>query len=117
MTIATRAQGLFATAITSAVLSTGLVVGILPTNVASAGSWTNCPVDPSQTIMFAQVRNMSCTQARQLGNSAIKAWDGRSRTISVQGFSCRMRSGLPYHVAVSGTCKKGSVAAKFSTGD
>lgn len=104
-------------AIATAVLSTGLGVAILPASNASAGSWTNCPVDPSQTIMFAQVRDMSCSQARKLGNAAIKAWDGRSRNVSVQGFSCKMRSGLPYHVAISGTCKKGSVAAKFSTGD
>lgn len=117
MKVAASGRGLIAAATTSAALATGLVVGIFPPNVASAGNWANCPVDPSQTIMFAQVRNMTCPQARKVGKAAVEAWDGRSRTISVQGFTCRMRSGLPYNVSIGGTCKKGSLAVKFSTGD
>lgn len=110
-------RGLSVSALAAGLILGGLSSGIISTTTATAGQWSNCSTDPTKLIMFAQVRGMSCTEARSLGKKALNAWNGQSRTITVQGFRCTMRSGSPYNASVGGTCKKGTVAAKFSTGD
>lgn len=93
-----------------------MLVGLTP-GIAEAGKWRNCGGGPYMTFMNVQSKGLPCSSAWILGEEALEAWDGFSRSVKVRGFSCKMFSGYPYHAAVGGTCKKGGKAARFATGD
>jgi len=94
-----------------------LVLLGLTADPAQARAWRNCGGGPNMTFMNVQAKALPCSSAWILGEEAVNAWDGFTRSVKVRGFTCRMFSGYPYHAAVGGTCKKGNKAARFATGD
>lgn len=104
------------TALMGLVVAPLILVGLASGPVA-AGNWRNCGGGPYMTFMNVQSKGLPCSSAWILGEEALDAWDGFSRSVKVRGFTCKMFSGYPYHAAVGGTCKKGKKAARFATGD
>ena len=107
-----RTAGSMATVLAVAAMAVGS-----SSQAAHASGWKDCGGGFNMTFMRVESKGLLCSSAWVLGEEALDAWDGFTSTVTVRGFRCKMWSGYPYNAAAGGTCRKGSKASKFVTGD